>query len=40
MNFRVELQSRELNLALKKTTIWISKFWGELSKESLILFHG
>ena len=40
MNFRVELQSRELNLALRKTTIWISKFWGEYSKECLILFHG
>ena len=32
INFRVELQSRELNLALRKTTIRISKFWGEILK--------
>ena len=28
INFRVELQSRELNLALRKTTVRISKFFG------------
>ena len=27
INFRVELQSRELNLALRKTTVQISKFF-------------
>ena len=32
INFRVELQSRELNLALRKTTVRISKFWGEILK--------
>ena len=29
---RVELQSPELNLALRKTTVRISKFWGEILK--------
>ena len=32
INFRVELQSRELNLALRKTTVRISKFLGEILK--------
>ena len=32
INFRVELQSHELNLALRKTTVQISKFWGEILK--------
>ena len=32
INSRVELQSRELNLALRKTTVRISKFLGEILK--------
>ena len=32
INFRVELQSRELNLALRKATVTISKFWGGILK--------
>ena len=32
INSRVELQSRELNLALKKITVRISKFVGEILK--------
>ena len=39
INFRVQLQSRELNLALRKTTVRISKFWGEYSKECQIFFY-
>ena len=34
---RVELKSRELNLALRKTTIRISKFWGEIIKGMSII---
>ena len=32
INFRVELQGLELNLALRKTTVRISKFLGEILK--------
>ena len=32
INFRVELQSHELNLALRKTIVRISKFLGEILK--------
>ena len=40
MNFRVELQSHELNLALRKTTVQISKFFGEILKVmSNIILH-